>query len=135
MEVLAGFRPDPRLAAELDEVIEDEEDEVLYPSIRPGEVPREWLDARAAARAELSGNYCAVTASATVSALYPHFVAKALSLGLTDFDASALKDARPRQLTQAVAAWLYDTTTVDGATFRSRHGDDLPTVGHFRTSR
>lgn len=125
LEVLAGFRPDPRLAAELDEIIEDDEDDVLYPSIPPGEVPREWLDARAAARAELSGNYCAVTASATVSALYPHFVAEALSLGLTDFDAAALKDARPRQLTQAIAAWLYDTTTVDGVLFSSRHGDDL----------
>ncbi|MFC8041817.1 RES domain-containing protein [Paenarthrobacter sp. NPDC057355] len=125
LEVLAGFRPDPRLASELGEIIEDDEDHVLHPTILPGEEPREWLEPRTAARAELSGNYCAVTTSATVSALYPHFVAKALSLGLTDFDAAALKDARPRQLTQAIAAWLYDTTTVDGVTFNSRHGDEL----------
>lgn len=125
LEVLAGFRPDPRLAAELDEIVEDDEDHVLHPTARPGEVPREWLDARTAARAELGGKYCAVTTSETVGTLYPHFVAKALSLGLTDFDAAALRDARPRQLTQAIAAWLYDTTTLDGVTFNSRHGDDL----------
>ncbi|MCP1415427.1 RES family NAD+ phosphorylase [Paenarthrobacter sp. A20] len=125
LEVLAGLRPDPRIAAELGNILEDDEDQVLYPTIRPGEVPREWLDARAAARAELRGNYCAVSASSTVSVLYPNFIAKALSLGLTDFDAAALKDARPRQLTQAVAAWLYEMTSVDGVTFSSRHGDDL----------
>lgn len=124
-EVLAGFRPDPRIAAELDEIVEDDEGHVLHPTLRSGEVPREWLDARTAACAELSGNYCAVTAAATISALYPHFVARALSLGLSDFDAVALKDARPRQLTQAIASWLYDTTTIDGVTFNSRHGDDL----------
>ena len=110
---------------ELDEIVEDDEDAVLHPTLSPGEVPREWLDARAAARAELSGNYCAVTASQTVSALYPHFVGKALSLGLADFDAAALRDARPRHLTQAIASWLYETTTVDGVAFSSRHGDDL----------
>lgn len=48
-----------------------------------------------------------------------------MSLGLADFDAAALKDARPRQLTQAIAAWLYERTAVDGVTFASRHGDDL----------
>lgn len=125
LEVLAGFRRDARLAAELDEIVEDDEDQVLHPSISPGEVPREWLETRAATRAELSGHYCAVTASQTVAALYPNFIAMALSLGLADFDAAALKDARPRQLTQAIAAWLYETTTVDGVTFNSRHGDEL----------
>ncbi|MCD4849979.1 RES domain-containing protein [Arthrobacter sp. AK01] len=125
LEVLAGFRRDARLAAELDEIVEDDEDQVLHPTIPPGEVPREWLEPRAATRAELSGHYCAVTASQTIAALYPNFIATALSLGLADFDAAALKDARPRQLTQGVAAWLYETTTVDGVTFNSRHGDEL----------
>ncbi|MFB8369757.1 RES domain-containing protein [Pseudarthrobacter sp. NPDC055928] len=125
LEVLAGFRRDARLAAELDEIVEDDEDQALHPTIPPGEVPREWLEPRAATRAELSGHYCAVTASQTIAALYPNFIAIALSLGLADFDAAALKDARPRQLTQGVAAWLYETTTVDGVTFNSRHGDEL----------
>lgn len=91
---------------------------MLHPSIPPGEVPREWLETRAATSAELSGQYCAVTASQSLAALYPKFVAMALSLGLADFDAAALRDARPRQLTQAIAAWLYETTPVDGVPLR-----------------
>ncbi|MGO4806443.1 hypothetical protein AB4089_15080 [Arthrobacter sp. 2MCAF15] len=75
---------------------------------------------RAAASAELSGRYCAVTDSGSVAALYPHFIGMALSLGLADFDAAALKDARQRHLTQAVAAWLYEMTDFDGVNFASR---------------
>jgi hypothetical protein len=40
-------------------------------------------------------------------------------------DAAAWKDARPRELTQAIAAWIYETTDLDGVTFASRYGDDL----------
>jgi hypothetical protein len=125
LEVLAHFRKDARLSMELDEIVEDDEDKVLHPTIAPGQVPREWLEVRAAASAELSGRYCAVTTSGSVAALYAHFIGLALSLGLADFDAAALKDARPRRLTQAVAAWLYEMTDLDGVTFASRHGDDL----------
>jgi len=100
LEVLAGFRRDARLALELDEIVEDDEDAVLYPTVAPGRVPREWLDARAATSADLAGNYCAVTNSRSVAVLYPHFIGIALGLGLADFDAAALKDARPRELTR-----------------------------------
>jgi hypothetical protein len=125
LEVLAHFRRDARLSMELDEILEDDQDKVLHPTIAPGQVPREWLEVRTAASARLSGHYCTVTASGNVAALYPHFIGLALSLGLADFDAAALKDARPRRLTQAVATWLYEMTNLDGVTFASRHGDDL----------
>jgi hypothetical protein len=125
LEVLAGFRRDARLAAELDEIVEDNEDEVLHPTLASGQVPREWLDARAATSAKLCGTYCAVTDSRSIAVLHPHFIGIALSLGLLDLDAAALKDARPRHLTQAIAAWIYETTDLDGVTFASRHGDDL----------
>ena len=125
LEVLAHFRKDARLSMELDEIVEDDEGKVLHPTIAPGQVPREWLEVRAAASAELSGRYCEVTASGSVAALYPHFIGLALTLGLDDFDAAGLKDARPRRLTQAVAAWLYEMTDFDGITFASRQGDDL----------
>ncbi|MBT2597673.1 hypothetical protein [Arthrobacter sp. ISL-72] len=101
------------------------EDAVLHPTVPPGQVPREWLDARAAISAELGGDFCAVTDSKSIAILYPHFIGMALSLGLADLDAAALKDARPRQLTQAIAAWIYENTDFDGITFASRHGDDL----------
>jgi hypothetical protein len=66
-----------------------------------------------------------VTASGSVAALYPHFIGLALASGSGDFDTAALKDAQPRQLTQAVASWLYEHTDFDGVAFASRHGDDL----------
>lgn len=125
LEVLAHFRKDARLSLQIDDIVEDDEDKVLHPTIAAGSVPKEWLDERRAASAELSGRYCAVTASSTIAALHPRFIGLALSLGLDDFDAAALKDARPRRLTQAVASWLYETMDFDGVTFASRHGDDL----------
>ena len=125
LEVLAGFRHDPRLVAELDEIVEDDEDAVWHPTVPPGEVPREWLDARAATSAELGGTYCALTDSKSIAVLHPNFIGLALSLGLADLDAAALKDARPRRLTQAIAAWIYETADFEGVTFTSRHGDDL----------
>ncbi|WP_457971696.1 RES domain-containing protein [Arthrobacter sp. D1-17] len=125
LEVLAAFRRDTRIAMELDEIVENDQDTVLHPTVPPGQVPREWLDARAATSAELTGTYCAVTDSKSIAVLYPHFIGIALSLGLADLDAAALKDARPRHLTQAIAAWIYETTDLNGVTFASRHGDDL----------
>ena len=125
LEVLAAFRRDARLATELDDIVEDDEDAVLHPTLVSGQVPREWLDARAATSAELTGTYCAVTDSRSIAVLHPQFIGLALSLGLLDLDAAALRDARPRRLTQAIAAWIYETTDLDGVTFASRHGDDL----------
>lgn len=125
LEVLAASRRDARIAMELDEIVEDDQDTVLHPTVPPGQVPREWLDARAATSAELTGTYCAVKDSKSIAVLYPHFIGIALRLGLADLDAAALKDARPRHLTQAIAAWIYENTDLNGVTFASRHGDDL----------
>ena len=66
--------------------------------------------------ADLAGAYCAVTDSMSIAALYPYFIGTVLSLGLADFDAAALKDARPRELTQAIAAWTTINTHIDGVT-------------------
>lgn len=54
----------------------------------------------------------------------------ARSLGLADLDAAAIRDSRPRALTQAISAWLYTLRTPDGKPlngiqFQSRHGDGL----------
>lgn len=102
------------------------EDTALYPTVVPGEVDPSWLDPRAAGSGNLSGTFCSVTASDTLATLHAEFVGTALSLGLGDFDAAALKDARGRPLTQSVATYLYVTTPLDGIRFASRHGDDLP---------
>lgn len=125
LEVLAHFRRDAHLAAELQDIDEDDQDRHAYSSIEPGLVPLQWLDPRSIATGTLTGTFCVVASSETVATLYPNFIGQALSLGLTDFDAAALKDARPRQLTQSVATWLYENADVDGVSFSSRHGDDL----------
>ena len=65
-----------------------------------------------------------MTAAESIAALRPQFVALAHLLNLHDFDAAALKDGRPRALTQSVATYLHATTELDGVTFASRHGDD-----------
>ncbi len=122
LETLACFRPDTTLAADLAETADN--DPTAPQTAAPGGVPLSWLTARRAATARLSGTYCAVTRSESIAALRPHFLAHARALGLADFDASALKDPRPRALTHAVATHLYETTTLAGVQFLSRHGDE-----------
>lgn len=124
LEVLAPLRPDPHVTAALDGIIEDDEYAALHPTIVPGQLSRAWLTSRCIGTATLSGSFCDVTTSANIAALRSQFVGRALALGLDDYDAAALKDARARELTQAVATHLHGTTLVDGVAFRSRHGDE-----------
>ena len=56
LEVLACFRNDPRLALDLLDIAEDDQDKVLHSSVVPGTVPLEWLDGRTAATALMSGD-------------------------------------------------------------------------------
>lgn len=125
LEVLAGFRPDPALALEFDDIEEDDEDAALHPTARAGEIAHSWLEPRSAASATLAGRFCAVATAESIAALRHQFVALVHLLQLHDFDASALKDGRSRTLTQSVATHLHATTRLDGVTFASRHGDDL----------
>ncbi|GAA4428195.1 hypothetical protein GCM10023169_29070 [Georgenia halophila] len=124
LEVLAGFRPDAAVSEDVAQIVESDDDAELFPTARAGEVPYTWLEPRSAASATLTGRFCAVTTSESLAALRPQFVALAHRLGLHDFDAAALKDGRPRALTQAVATHLHATTDLNGVTFASRHGDD-----------
>ena len=105
--------------------MEDDEDAAVHPTARAGEISYSWLEPRSAASATLTGRFCAVTAAESIAALRPRFVALAHLLNLHDFDAAALKDGRPRALTQSVATHLHASTELDGVTFASRHGDDL----------
>ena len=56
LEVLAPLRPDPRLAAELDDIAEDAEDAREHPTVAAGRLSRSWLTRRQASRAHLSGD-------------------------------------------------------------------------------
>jgi hypothetical protein len=122
-EVLACFRPDPDLADQLSDIMDD--DPVgMYPTIPAGAVPRSWLRPRTAASAQVTGTYAAVTNAESIAFLRPEFLHRAHQLGLDDLDAAVLKDARPRTLTQEVAGYIYGITDLAGVQFHSRHGDN-----------
>jgi hypothetical protein len=142
VELLAPLRPDPALVAEMDQIAADPEDEAAHPTTPAGTIDvDDWARHRLASSARLAGRFCVVTASATIAALWPHFHTTAVSVyGLKDFDAAALKDARPRELTQAVSQHLWSARTADGVDlcdgieFLSRHGDDLVLWALFERS-
>lgn len=133
LEVLAFARPDTQTGIPILEaagITEDPEDADAYPTPAAGGVPHTWLGTRLAATGRLDGTYADVRAPETIAALRPLFLPLAEQLGLPDFDAAAIKLARPRTLTHAVARTLYtwtlpDRTTLDGIRFASRHGDTL----------
>lgn len=123
LEVLACFRTDPALGAQMADITVNDEDGT-FATVAAGLVPRSWLHPRAGATARLTGTYAAITHADSIAALRPIFLPRARDLGLEDLDAAALKDARPRALTQQVATHVYETTDLDGVQFLSRHGDD-----------
>lgn len=130
VELLAHFRPDPHVEAELEKIDDDTAPDLAV--IPPGTVKIDsWLARREASTAQLAGRFCDVTNSTTVAALHPRFKALSAIYGLHDFDAAALKIARPRELTQAVSQYLWEAKTsngddlCDGIKFRPRHGDNF----------
>jgi hypothetical protein len=133
VETLAYARPDRNDDGSdlLSGIDEDPEDAMAFPTPVAGTIERHWLTGRMVGSAQLSGIFVDVRASSTIAALRPRYLRSALSLGFDDFDAAALKRARPRALTQQLAADLYAVTNgdgtpfTDGIRFGSRHGDDL----------
>lgn len=129
VELLAHFRPDPVLQAELDAITDEE---VSAPPLPSGVLLiDDWLKNRQASSAALTGTYCEVTHAETVTSLYLRFKPCASAYGLPDFDASALKAAEPRLLTQEISQHLWEARAEDGEDlcdglhFRSRHGDNF----------
>jgi hypothetical protein len=131
LEVLAPFRPDLVLAEVVEGIEEDPVDAEQYPTGPSGRVPRDWLLPRVASTARLTGRYVAVSHMYSLGSLRQRFRQLARRLGLPDLDASALKAAQPRELTQTIARWLYrspadpDSRPVDGVRFDSRHDDGI----------
>lgn len=134
IELLTPLRPDPQLVSAMDEITVDVQDAAEHPTIAPGVIDIDnWTHRRLAASSHLQERFCAVSAATTIAALHRHFYpAATTTYGLKDFDAAALKDARPRELTQAVSQYLWNAKDphtgadlCDGIEFLSRHGDDL----------
>lgn len=130
LEVLAFARPDPRLQDELAGIDEDPEDELAHPTLAGGLLPESWRWPRRVGSARLTGWYAAPGDKESLPTLRARFLPLAIKLRLPDVDAGVIRLAEPRELTQAIAAWLYDQSAPDGTPlagvqFTSRHGDDL----------
>lgn len=126
LEVLARFRADPQLVDELAEIDEDEQ----FPTVAAGTLSPNWCEQRVLAGAKMTGAFALPAHHLTLPTLRHRFLPLSRSLGLDDLDAAAVRDSRPRALTQAIAAWIYTLSTDEGAPltgiqFQSRHGDDL----------
>ena len=130
LEVLARFRADPHMEVEMAEILDNDADGHLYPTARAGRLPRSWCKPRLLASGRLSGVFVLPGHQQSLPTLRRAFLPTARSFGLADLDAAAIRDSRPRALTQAISAWLYTLRTpggkpLNGIQFQSRHGDGL----------
>ena len=130
LEVLAVFRADPTLADELDAIVDDDGDKQSYPTAPAGSVPRSWCAPRVVASGRLTGAFAVPGHPESLPTLRHRFLQSAKAFGLADLDAAAIRDSRPRALTQAISAWIYTLSTAEsepltGIEFLSRHGDNL----------
>ena len=130
LEMLAYARPSGELTAALNDIDEDEDDATAFPTIAPGHVPRSWRSARVAGSGAIHGCFVLPADTETVATLRTLFRPHAIRHGLADLDTAAIRDARPRALTQAISQWINTLTDpagepVTGIQFDSRHGDGL----------
>jgi hypothetical protein len=128
LEVLATFRPDPTLEADMGDIDDDDDDE--HRSIPPGRLSYDWCEKRLLCTARLHGRYAVPSHHETLPTLRKQFLSLARELGFTDVDAAAVREGEPRELTQSMSAWIYeivgpDGDRIDGVQYLSRHGDDF----------
>ncbi|BAH48518.1 RES domain-containing protein [Rhodococcus opacus] len=129
LEVLAYARKSDELSTALDEIVDNDGDDE-WPTIAPGRVPRSWMAARITGSGVISGWFVVPGDAETMATLRIGFRALAIRLGLADLDTAAIRDGRPRVLTQAISQWINTLTGPDGepvagVQFDSRHGDGL----------
>ena len=116
VEVLARFRPDYALLAEL-RAMDGEDD---YQQV--GVIPDEWFESRFIGTAEVGGNYADLYRPAWVSYLRSRLQPLCVELGLSDFDVSDLIQATKRIVTQRASSIVYDLGGFAGIYYASRHG-------------
>jgi len=130
LEVLAVFRPDPRVQEDLAGLEVEDQDARDYPTATPGTLDPNWLASRRIGSAVLQGWYALPGDKQSLPTLRSRFSALATHHQLPDVDSSAIRAAEPREFTQAIAGWMYqqegpDARPLAGVAFNSRHGDGL----------
>ncbi|WP_226949940.1 hypothetical protein [Rhodococcus rhodochrous] len=102
LEVLAYARTSDDLSAALDEIVDDDE----FPTIAPGRVPRSWMSSRVTGSGTITGWFVVPGDTESVATPRTLFRPHAIRLGLLDLDTAAIRDGRPRALTQAISQWV-----------------------------
>jgi hypothetical protein len=134
IETLARFRPDPVVAAALDAI--DDNDPTAPTSLAPGQVPRSWLVTRRIGRAIVSGRFADVGHSTSLAALRLEMAARLVHYDIPDLDASAIRRAVPRRLTQEISRRIFELSDAGrrrfaGIVYRSRLGDEFQNCAIF----
>ena len=127
VECLAYFRLDIEALADLEAIVEDEDDDEPP---APGVVPREWIDQRCVGTARLVGEYVDVGHHESLAELRAELADRVVHYGLHDLDAAAIRLTAPRSFTQEVSRFVFEQTAEgarrwNGIAYLSKHGDDL----------
>ena len=118
VEMLARFRPDLSLIAELQAIAGEDDYEPL------GTVPEDLCGPRMMGEATVTGKYADVYAAGWVSYLRDALAFDCIALGVEDLDDSVFQQGRPRRLRQ-LASLRVNQAGLDGVFCRSRYGHDL----------
>lgn len=129
IETLARFRPDAAIIATLDAIVDEPADDDPV-ALRPGEVPRSWLNNRRIGEGSVDGDFVDVGHSATLAWLHRRMALRLVHYGLTELDAAVVRSAAPRRLTQEISRTIYELNAgarrrYAGIAYRSRLGDEF----------
>lgn len=126
VEVLARFRPDPRIVSELARIEGDEEG-----ALPPGHLDRSWLSVRCIGEGVVSGRFAAIGDSESLSELQSRFASRLIHYKIRDLDGAAIRSTAPRRFTQEISRFVYEQTAPNGnpafagIAYLSRFGDDF----------
>lgn len=131
VEVLARFRPDPAVVAELAEIDDAGEDYQI------GVVPASWLETRVIGEATLTGLYADVGDIRSLNYLRSVMAARLIHYNIPDLDAAAIRLSVPRGFTQEISNHIYKLSAPDGTPrfagieYESRLGDNYQNCAIF----
>lgn len=135
LEVLAWYRPDPKVTAEIEQIVDNEPH--LNRTRRPGELTLEWVEARQISEIHPKhGRFADIGHSQSLAALNRDLATEIVRHGLDEIDGAAIRQKAPRTLTRAISRHVYEHATLDdrlfaGIFYESRHGNDLHNYALF----
>lgn len=136
LEVLAFARPDLELAAALDDIAEDPDDEREYPTLPAGRLPDNRRAPRRIGTAHLTGTFATPADAQSLPTLRSRFARLTTELGLADVDAAAIRLTEPRTSpkqyppgsTPTTASTASNSTPVTATTSHSGHSTNAHTT-------